>query len=95
MARHAEFYQEWLEHDGKAVWIDKHKYLLRVSTFDAIYPYPYKGISVYAEPINKNAGWYREIKRKLQDDWSTNVLESDPVLQADILEQCRNLCGAI
>jgi len=86
MAR-AEIYQGWLEHDGKVVRINNIKHVLRVSCYEAIYPYPHQVITVHADPKDKSTKYYQNQKVELGDDWSVDVLESNPVLQADILRQ--------
>lgn len=85
--RIAKFFAEWLDHDGKFVLIDGLKYRLSVKTYRARYPVERDVISVHAEPVNKRSKHYREVKRELGDDWSTDVLESSLELQADILSQ--------
>lgn len=87
MAHPAEYYQEWLEHDGKKVKIDGINHILRVSTHMAIYPYRHEVISVQAEVADKSTKYYRELKARYGDDWSTDVLDSDIVLQTEILCQ--------
>ena len=84
-----EIYQEWLEHDGKNIKIDGVNHLLRVSTLDAIYPRPAKLISVQAEVVNKKSRYYQDTKARMGDHWSTDVLDSDIELAADILSQAR------
>ena len=88
MARDIKYYEHWQKHDGKKVLIDGHTYQLKVTTYQASYPYPHTVISVYAEPVNKASKMYLDTKRELKDDWSTDVLDSDISLQADILHQC-------
>lgn len=87
MARNAEFYKHWLEHDGKTVTIDGIKHVLRVNCYEVIYPYRHQVISVYAEVKNKNTKYYRDLRREYGDDWSTDVLESDELLTNQILQQ--------
>lgn len=87
MARSTRFYGEWIEHDGKVVVIDGLKCRLRCRVHQQHYPYPDEVISVDAEPISKTSTRYREIRRRLGDDWSTDVLNSGIDLQCDILEQ--------
>jgi len=66
----------WLEANGKVVEVQGKKYKIKVSSWQAIYPYKRYVISVDAEMVNKNDPEYIEIRQKLGDDWSTNVLES-------------------
>lgn len=72
----AEMYQNWLEHDGKKVKIDGIVYKIRVDCYRAIYPYERQEIKVYADVVNKNSKFYRDLKAEYGDDWSTDVLES-------------------
>lgn len=88
MSKHYDYYGEtWEKHDGKEVTIDGYKYILRVSVYNAVYPYEHKAISVYADPKNKDCKYYQDVKRELGDDWSTDVLDSDPELSGHILNQ--------
>ena len=80
-------HDQWLEHDGKIVLLDGIKHRLRVFTWNAIYPYPHRSISVQAEPVNRDTAYYREIKADLGDHWSTDVLDSDAAVTAAILAQ--------
>ena len=84
-----EIYQEWLEHDGKVIKIDGIKHRLKVTTLNAIYPRPAKLISVQAEVVNKKSRYYQDTKARMGDHWSTDVLDSDIELVADILSQAR------
>ena len=90
MSKSLEHYSEWLEHDGKVVYIDQLAYNIKVRTYTARYPYEQQMITVDAEPKNKQSKYYREIKQHLGDDWSTDVLDSDPDVYANVLLQCRN-----
>jgi hypothetical protein len=83
-----EFYTNWLEHDGKTVTIDGIKHKIKVSTFEAIYPYKHAAITVYATPVNRYSKYYREIKKELRDDWSTDVLSSLE-MECEILSQLK------
>jgi len=89
----AEIYQNWLEHNGKTVKIDNINHILRVDHYKAIYPYPHWVITVHAEVKDKSTKYYQDQKRELGDNWSTDVLESDISLQADILRQLENYEG--
>ena len=91
-----ESYEEWLEHDGKTVYLQTetgkpYACYVRVNTVLCRYPYEYRGITVYAEPINKQAKHYRELRRKLGDDWDTDILDSSLETYGEVLQQCRNL----
>jgi hypothetical protein len=82
-------HEEWLEHNGKGVVIDGLRYTIRVSVHHAIYPVQADMISVHAEPMSKQTDYYLKVKHQLGDDWSTDVLESDCTLTADLLTQCQ------
>ena len=84
-----EIYQEWLEHDGKVIKIDGIKHRLKVTTLNAIYPRSARLISVQAEVINKKSSYYLDTKARMGDHWTTDVLDSDIELAADILSQAR------
>lgn len=88
MGRNIHYHENWMEHDGKTVRIDGHSYRLKVSTYEATYPYRHTAISVMAEPKDKDSEMYRRTRKDLGDDWSTDVLESDISLQANVLHQC-------
>jgi len=66
----------WLEANGKVVKIQGKEYKIKVSSWQAIYPYKRHVISVDAEMVNHDDPEYIEIRQKLGDDWSTDVLES-------------------
>lgn len=85
--RSYEIYKDWEQYHNRVVLIDGLKYRLKVSTLNAIYPYPEKKISVAAYPVNKNSKHYKEVKAVLKDDWSTDILDSDIDVQCDILAQ--------
>lgn len=84
-------YKEWLEHDGKTVYLGGVAYVVKVNTWRAQYPYEVDVIAVHAEMKNKNSALYRDVKRSLGDDWSTDVLDSDEQVYVDVLSQCRNV----
>lgn len=88
MPRSTEFYGDWVQHHGKVVEIDGHKHRIRCSVYMARYPTEREVISVYAEPVDKTSEYYLESKRKLKDDWATDILDSDVELQSDVLQQC-------
>lgn len=77
MARSADFYSDWLQHDGKRVVVNGIAYVLHATSFMARYPYTQEMVSVQAEPVNKQSRFYREAKAQLGDDWTTDVLDSD------------------
>lgn len=82
-----DFNKFWLEQDGKKVKLDGFAHVIKVTVINASYPYPHEAIDVSAEPINKNSKYYRDIRHKLGDDWSTDVLDSDPEVEAGIRQQ--------
>ncbi len=78
---------DWMDFDGRVVLIDGINHKIRVNRYNAIYPYPRIVTTVDAEPCNRNTKYYRDIRRQLGDDWSTDILQSDPSLQCDVLLQ--------
>lgn len=66
----------WIEQNKKTVKIGGIRYTLAVSTHKAVYPYPHTALRVFATMTNKQSEGYRETRKKLGDDWSTDVLES-------------------
>ena len=85
MARSLEYYSDWLDYEGK-VYVDPDvgRCKIRIMIHTAIYPCKLEMISVYGEPLNKNKH-YREVRQQLGDDWSTDILESDPEYQAMVM----------
>jgi len=77
----------WLEHDGTVVTIDTYAHTLKVSVYEAIYPYPHMVCRVMAEPLDKQSAWYRGLKQQLGDDWSTDVLGSDIDVTVSVMQQ--------
>jgi hypothetical protein len=79
----------WEKHDGRLVTVEGLRCKLRVSTYDAIYPYVHKVLDVSAVPTvaAKRTVAYRTVRAELRDDWSTDVLQSDVSVQSDILVQ--------
>jgi hypothetical protein len=84
---YAVYGETWEHHNGKRVKIDGLVHELQVTVYRARYPLDETVISVYAEPVNKSSRYYEKIRAALRDDWSTDVLESAPELQAKILAQ--------
>mgnify|MGYP001074389770 CR=1 FL=1 len=82
-----EHHEEWLDYDGRKVVLNGVAHKIRVSTYRAIYPYEHVAITVHADPVDKRTKYYRDTKRELGDDWSTDVLGSDIELQVNILLQ--------
>lgn len=78
-----EFYSEWLQYDGFTVTVDgKRRRIITRVVGD--------WITVEAEMLNKRDPEYVEIRRKLGDDWVTDVLDSGPQTEAAYLMACRN-----
>lgn len=82
-----QFNSFWLDHNGAEVKLNGHVHILRVSSYTAIYPYRHQVISVHAEPKNKSAKYYLDVKHVLHDDWSTDVLASGLDIEAEIRQQ--------
>ena len=85
-----DFYAEtWEKHDGALVTVDGLRCKIRVSSHNAIYPYPHRVIDVSAVPTRaaKRTEAYLRVRRDLRDDWSTDVLASDVEVQSEILAQ--------
>jgi len=83
-------YGFWAEFDGRKVEIDGHVHILRVSSYEVIFPVKQRVISVYAEPVDKTSKWYCAIRAELRDDWSTDVLQS-PEVESAIYSQLPEL----
>jgi hypothetical protein len=85
--RHSEScYGFWAEFDGREVTIDGRKHVLRVATYEAIFPIRERVVTVYADPVDKDSEWYCAIRADLGDDWSTDVLDSPDVEESVLLE---------
>lgn len=81
--------ERWVGANGKIVIVDGKQYKIRVTSFEAIYPYKRYVISVYADPVDKEDPEYRRIKALLGDDWMTDVLDSlDDAFYASVFGQC-------
>jgi hypothetical protein len=78
---------QWLEHHGKVVKLDGHVHMLKVTTHEAIYPYAHTVLRVTATPVSTKTRYYRTIKAQLGDDWSTDVLASDPEVTTSVMQQ--------
>ena len=76
-----------LENNGATVRLHGYAHRLEVSTYKAVYPYEERRITAYATPVSKTSKWYRETGRELGDDWSTDLLASDPQVLAHVLWQ--------
>jgi hypothetical protein len=86
MPRNIEYVKfPWRDYDGQKVLIDGRHYKLKVSTYQAIYPYKHQAISVNADPVYKKSEWYLEVKGKLGDDWSLDVL-SCPETEGQVMK---------
>ena len=88
MASYA-IYKDWEEFDGRVITVDGMECTIRVSTYMAIFPRKERVIHVHAVPTEAamQTEAYLSVKRDLRDDWSTDVLDSDPEVQTEILEQ--------
>ena len=75
--RDLENNEKWLDVNGKTFKKNGIKYIVKVRTFNAIYPYSRKVIDVIAEPVNKNSATYLREKKNMGDDWCVDVLESE------------------
>ena len=89
MSMATAFASDWISYDGRIVFVDGYSWKLRVETYDAVYPVKQSLTSVWLEPT-KTTRWsdyYMTIKRRLRDDWTTDVLSSEPELQAELMRQ--------
>jgi hypothetical protein len=88
MASYA-IYKDWEEFDDRAVTVDGMDCIIRVNSYVAHFPRGERVIHVHAVPTEAamQTEAYLSVKRKLRDDWSTNVLDSDPEVETAILEQ--------
>lgn len=84
---HLEFFTNWLLHHGKIAHLDGIAHRITVETCTAIYPYKQEVISVQATPVNRSSKHYLEEKKRLGDDWSVSVLDSDVEIQSHLLSQ--------
>ena len=90
MARSLEHYSDWLDYEGK-IYIDPDvgRCKIRTMLFTAVYPCKMAMISVYGEPLNKRNRHYLDVKQQLGDDWTMDILESDPEYQAMIIRRMK------
>ncbi len=88
MASYA-IYKDWEKFDGRTVTVDGMECVIRVSSYLARFPREERVIHVHAVPTEAAmlTEAYLSVKRDLRDDWSTDVLDSDPEVQTEILEQ--------
>jgi hypothetical protein len=88
MASYA-IYKDWEQFDGRAVTIDGMDCIIRVRSYVASFPRKERVIHVDAVPTEAAmlTEAYLSVKRKLRDDWSTDVLQSEPEVETAILEQ--------
>lgn len=89
MARSYDVYGDWERFNGRIVEVDGIECVVRTDVYVQRYPYESKVIDVRAEPTGKakETAFYKGMKAKLRDDWSTDVLSSDIDFQADLLRQ--------
>ena len=78
---------DWMAQTGKVVTLDGIKHVLRVESYRAIYPYVRDVLKVWATPVNRRSRYYQDVRARLGDDWSTDVLESDVCVIADVISQ--------
>lgn len=80
---------EWEKHNGRILRIEGLSWKLRVVTYRAIYPYErmVTTVSLDPTPATKRSNHYKQIKRDLGDDWSTDVLSSDVAFQVELIQQ--------
>jgi len=76
MSHSYKVYGFWAEFDGRKVTVEGHDYILRVTSYMAIFPVEQRVISVYADPVDKDSQWYWDHHRQAGGAWSTDVLES-------------------
>lgn len=95
MARSFKVYGFWAQHENKIVKVDGISCRIKISVYVQRYPYEQQVISIYAEPISHSTEKYKETKRILGDDWSTDVLDSDIEVQSEILRQCQALPAVV
>ena len=79
-------YGFWADFDGRKVVLDGHVHVLRVSSYVATFPRKERVINVHADPEDKTSKWYRDVRRQLGDDWSTDVLQSEGVEESIVAQ---------
>jgi hypothetical protein len=84
---HTETQDLLIRNHGTVILLDGIKHTLSVSTYWAIYPYAHEVITAHAEPKDKRSEYYRRTREELGDDWSTDLLDSDVTVLADVLAQ--------
>ena len=77
--------EKLVEYNGKITKIGGKTHKIRVYTIHAIYPYDHYEIFMYADMCNKYDPEYVEIKNKLGDDYSTDLLESESEIYAEAI----------
>ena len=60
-------------HKGKRVKVWGRMYIVGYDEHRAIYPYKHVVRNIWLDPVNKNSMWYRDLRRKLGDDWVTDA----------------------
>lgn len=81
------YHQEWLDYHGLKVLYEGRAYRLEARSFTPVHGED--RITVFATPVNKSSKMYREVKRTLGDDWSTDVLNSTIEIEWDFLQAAR------
>lgn len=82
-----EHNKHWLDHDGKVIEINGVKHKITCDLWTAKYPTTRRVIDVSATVCDKSCHYYTEHKEKLGDDWSVDLLASEPEFVAGILSQ--------
>ena len=79
--------------DGRHYTLDGVSGVISYRTHDAIYPYQHTGQSLTHEPdaYGKRTKAYRELRRRLGDDWVTDLVTSDRLVSiaVEVLDQRR------
>lgn len=76
----------WLRQHGKRVLVNGISYTLKVSAYNAIYPYKHRVLNRTAEPVNKYSKFYLAAKERAGGDWITD-LDDDFDFEMDVLTQ--------
>lgn len=89
MSASYDVYSDWEQYNGRTVRLDDMDCVIRVRVYDGYYPIKCRMIDVSAEPTGeaKRSAFYKGMKSRLGDDWSTDVLSSDIDVQVNILQQ--------
>lgn len=74
-------------HNGKIVKVDGLAYRIKYSEHRAKYPYAHLSTMISLDPVNKRSEHYLKIKRKLGDDWSTDLKNASESTMRQIAAQ--------